>query len=116
MKDATATVPKKDAATSTPAAATTETPKPEKKENETAEAFKKRMDEWEHNEHQKMLKSIAAKRMPRVLDAIATVGGLATHLPTPEQQKKLVDSLRKAVDEVEQELKGTGEQQSRFQL
>lgn len=67
-------------------------------------------------ESQESLKNIAGKRMPRVLDAIATVGGLAIHKPTPEQQKKLVDSLRKAVDEVEAELKSSNAPKSRFQL
>lgn len=85
--------------------------------NETAEAKAIREKNEAHEaERQEQLKKIAGKRMPRVLDAIATVGGLAIHQPTPEQQKKLVDSLKKAVTEVEEELKSSGAPKSRFLL
>lgn len=84
--------------------------------NETAEAKAISEKNEAHAERQEQLKKIAGKRMPRVLDAIATVGGLAIHQPTPEQQKKLVDSLKKAVSEVEEELKSSGAPKSRFLL
>lgn len=84
--------------------------------NETAEAKAIREKNEAYAERQEQLKKIAGKRMPRVLDAIATVGGLAIHQPTPEQQKKLVDSLKKAVSEVEEELKSSGAPKSRFLL
>lgn len=84
--------------------------------NETAEEKAIREKNEAHAKLQEQLKKIAGKRMPRVLDAIATVSGLAIHQPTPEQQKKLVDSLKKAVSEVEEELKSSGAPKSRFLL
>lgn len=87
--------------------------RPKRKEGESDEAFKQRLIK---EYHQPMLKKLSATRVPRVVTAIKTIGGLVNHKPTESQQKFLIGQLRAAVDEAEKELKGEGETAPTFSL
>lgn len=83
---------------------------------ETEEQKKIRVAAEKEQYHKDMLKKISATRIPRVVDGILSIGGLATHKPNAAQQKFIIDQLRSAVDQVENELKGATITEPKFQL
>jgi hypothetical protein len=66
--------------------------------------------------HKEMLKKLSAKRVPRVVDSIRSVGGLSVHNPTPAQIQAIVKPLQDALALTIRELNGEAKKQPTFSL
>ena len=91
-------------------------PKPKQKSGESDDDFKKRMEGWKTRYHAHLLKSQAAARMPRVVQAVLSVGGLAVHNPNSKQVEAIIKPLEAALAATRERLLGKAEAKAAFVL